>query len=59
MAVRPNDSKKENIQSVAEAVIYAFATYGFPRGNVTGTRPSSTQKESIMSVGDAVAWAWS
>ena len=58
MAVRPNDTKKENIQSVAEAVIYAFATYGFPRGNATGTRPVSTEKESIKSVGDAVAWAW-
>ena len=58
MAVRPNSSKKENIQSVAEAVIYAFATYGFPRGNATGTRPVSTEKESIKSVGDAVAWAW-
>ena len=58
MAVRPNSSKKENIQSVAEAVIYAFATYGFPRGNMVGTRPVSTEKESIKSVGDAVAWAW-
>ena len=59
MAVRPNDSKKENIQSVAEAVIWAFATYGVPRGTADGVRPASTQKESIMSVGDAVWWAWS
>ena len=55
---RPEEAQKESIMSVAQAVIWAFATYGFPRGSASGTRPRNTRLETIRSVADTVIWAW-
>jgi len=57
MAARPEN--EESLTSVAEQVIWAFATYGLPRGIASGARPVDTMKEAIRSVADAVVWAWS
>ena len=55
---RPEETKKESIMSVAQAVIWAFSTYGIPRGVASGTRPRNTRLETIRSVADTVLWAW-
>ena len=46
----------ENLMSVADTVVWAFKTYGFPRCSMTGTRPDN--EENITSVEDTVEWAW-
>jgi len=46
----------ENLMSVADTVVWAFQTYGSPRGSMTGTRPDN--KEKITSVADTIAYAW-
>ncbi len=43
--------------NVANAVVWAFTTYGVPSGG-SGTRPSNTKEESIKSVAEAIVWAW-
>ena len=53
---RPNNTKRENIMSVAEAVVWAFSNYGCIPYNATTTRPVNTKGENIMSVNDVIAW---
>lgn len=54
---RPVNTKQETLKSVADAVVWAFKTYGVPSGG-TGTRPVNSKLENIKSVSDAVVWAW-
>ena len=56
---RPDETEKESIMSVAQAVLWALETYGFPRSSTpANARPNSTRRETIMSVGSTVEWAW-
>lgn len=53
---RPENTKLENIMSVADAVVWAFSNYGCIPYNAVATRPENTKLESIMSVNDVIAW---
>ena len=47
---------KESIMSVADTIVWAFLTYGFPNGAMAGTRHCN--RENIKSVNDTIVWAW-
>ena len=47
---------RENIMSVSDTVVWAFQTYGFPKGSMDEDQPCNL--ENLMSVQDMIAWAW-
>ena len=53
---RPSTTRIENLMSVADAVVWVFLTYGFPRCTQTGARPKN--ESNFKAVCDTVAWAW-
>ena len=55
---RPESTRHEEIMSVADTVVWAFQTYGFPHGAMVGARPNYTRNEAISSVSETVVWAW-
>ena len=56
MAIRP--SNNENLMRLADQLVWAFATYGVPKGTMAaGTRPSN--QETLMSLADQLVWAMS
>ena len=53
---RPSTTRIENIMSIADAVVWAFLTYGFPRSQTSGTRPKN--ENNVKAVCDTIGWVW-
>jgi hypothetical protein len=52
VAARPQNI--ENLRSVADQAIWAFATYGYPAGMMAGARPQNL--ENIRSLAEQIVW---